>query len=191
MLIPHLHKALPLPASIPQVPTSNETFKFLTMIYNTSLDKTAKFTTIGITIMFALMIGLQVSIIGDSGNVVPILTIITIFFSYFMVFAFRPISYELTDTKLIIHRLLKNVVIDRDKIKSAEFVDKEKLSFLLRLFAVGGLFGYFGKFSNNEFGRMSLYATRRDKNILLQTIDNKKFILTPNDTEKFLAEFNK
>ena len=96
----------------------------------------------------------------------------------------------MTNDTLIVHRLLLNVKIDRTQIKSVELIDKEKIKTSLRTFGVGGLFGYFGNFVNMDLGKMTWYATRRDKVVLVQTIDNRKIILTPNEPEKFVADFN-
>lgn len=37
---------------------------------------------------------------------------------------------------------------------------------------------------------MTWYATRKDKTVLVQIINNKKIILTPDELEKFVANFN-
>lgn len=157
------------------------------MTYKTSLDNLAKGITIGVTILFvAILIG-QFLIIKDTGWAVPIITTVTLFLIYFISFAFSPINYEVSAQHLSIHRLLIDVNIDRNQIKSVELLDKEQLTWVIRTFGVGGLFGYYGKFANTKLGSMTWYATRRDKTVLIETIDNKKIILTPDEPEKFVA----
>ena len=157
------------------------------MTYKTSLDNLAKGITIGVTILFvAILIG-QFSIIKDTGWAVPIITTVTLFLIYFISFAFSPINYEVSAQDLTIHRLFIDVNIDRSQIKSVELLDKEKLGWVFRTFGVGGLFGYYGKFANTKFGSMTWYATRRDKTVLVETMNNKKIILTPDEPEKFVA----
>ena len=157
------------------------------MTYNTSLDNLAKGITIGVTILFvAILIG-QFSIINDTGWAVPIITTVTLFLIYFISFAFSPINYEVSAQHLSIHRLLIDVNIDRNQIKSVALLDKEKLGWVFRTFGVGGLFGYYGKFANTKLGSMTWYATRRDKTVLIETLDKKKIILTPDEPEKFVA----
>jgi hypothetical protein len=157
------------------------------MTYKTSLDNLAKGITIGVTILFvAILIG-QFSIIKDTGWAVPIITTVTLFLIYFISFAFSPINYEVSAQHLSIHRLLIDVNIDRNQIKSVELLDKEKLGWVFRTFGVGGLFGYYGKFANTKLGSMTWYATRRNKTVLIVTLDNKKIILTPDEPEKFVA----
>ncbi|AEI51358.1 PH domain-containing protein [Runella slithyformis] len=159
------------------------------MTYKTSLDNLAKGVTIGITVLFAVIIIGQFSIIKDAGRAIPIYTTVALLLVYFIAFAFRPINYEISVDKLIIHRLFKDVNIDRSLIKSVEILDKEKIGSAIRTFGVGGLFGYYGKFANTKIGSMTWYATRRDRIVLVKTVDNKKIILTPDEPEKFVANF--
>ena len=160
------------------------------MTYKTSLDNLAKVVTIVTTILFAAIIVGQFLLIKDEGRSVPIFTTIILLLIYFGTFSFRPISYKLTDDKLIIHRPLSDIKIIRAEIEKVEQLDNEKLSWAFRVFGVGGLFGYWGKFSNTKLGSMTWYATRRNNAVLVTTIYNKKIILTPNEPEKFVIEFN-
>lgn len=160
------------------------------MTYKTSLDNLAKGITIGVTLLFVgILIG-QFSIIKDTGWAVPIITTVTLFLIYFISFAFSPINYEISAENLTIHRLLIDVQIDRHQIKNVELLDKEQLEWVFRTFGVGGLFGYYGKFANTKLGSMTWYATRRNKTVLIETLDNKKIILTPDEPEKFVAQLN-
>jgi hypothetical protein len=95
-----------------------------------------------------------------------------------------------TDDELIVHRPLVNVYIKRSDIRSVELIDKKRIKGSFRIFGVGGLFGYFGGFSNFSIGRMTWYVTRRDKPVLVTTINGKKIIVTPDESDKFVAEFN-
>ena len=160
------------------------------MTYKTSLDNLAKGITIGVTILFAIIIIAQYSIIKDEGRAVPISTTVILLLIYFIAFTFRPINYHLTADQLIIQRLFTNVKIDRNQIESVELLDKDEIGTMIRTFGVGGLFGYYGKFANTKLGSMTWYATRKDRAVLVRTIDNKKIILTPNDPLKFVKDFN-
>ena len=160
------------------------------MTYKTSLDNLAKVVTIVTTILFAAIIVGQFSLIKVEGKSVAIFTTIILLLIYFGTFSFRPISYKLTNDKLIIHRPLSDIKIIRAEIEKVEQLDNEKLSWAFRVFGVGGLFGYWGKFSNTKLGSMTWYATRRNNAVLVTTIYNKKIILTPNEPEKFVIEFN-
>jgi len=160
------------------------------MTYKTSLDKTAIVITIAVTILFAVIIGGQYSIIKDAGRAVPIYTTTVCLLIYFLAFAFRPVNYVVTKDELIVRRPLLNVHIKRADIKSVELIDKNKIRGSIRTFGVGGLFGYYGSFANSSLGRMTWYATRRDKPVLIKTTDNKKIIFTPNDPDKFVTDLS-
>jgi FtsH-binding integral membrane protein len=160
------------------------------MTYKTSLDATAKVITVSITILFAALIAMDISLIDQTGRTVSILVLVGLLSIYFITFSIRPISYSLTGEKLIIQRPLKNVTISRSVIKSVEQLGSDKLSGTIRTFGVGGLFGYFGKFANRKLGNMTWYATRRDKAVLVRTVNNQKIILTPNNPEQFVTDFN-
>jgi hypothetical protein len=164
--------------------------KITIMTYKTSLDNLAKGITIGVTIVFAIIIIGQYSIIKEAGKATPIYTTVALLLIYFLAFVFRPINYNLTADKLIIHRRFADVKIDRNQIKSVELLDKDKIGWTIRTFGVGGLFGYYGKFANRKLGSMTWYATRKDRTVLVQTVDNKKIILTPNEPDRFVADFN-
>ncbi len=160
------------------------------MTYKTSLDKTAIAITIGVTILFAVIIGGQYSIIKDAGRAIPIYTTTACFLIYFIAFAFRPINYVVTKEEIIVSRPILNVHIKRSDIKSVELIERNKITGSIRTFGVGGLFGYYGNFANFSLGRMTWYATRKDKPVLIKTLDNKKIIFTPNEPDKFVSELN-
>lgn len=159
------------------------------MIYKTSLGTWTKIVTIVVTVLFAFIIIEQYSIIKDAGKANPIFTSVTLITVYAIALAFRPIYYKITNDKLIVHRIFSDVKIDRQNIKSISIIDKDKISWSLRTFGMGGLFGFFGNFANIKMGRMTWYATRKDRTVLVLTNDSKKIILTPDDPAKLVADF--
>lgn len=159
------------------------------MKYKTSLGAWTKGITILVTILFAYIIFQQYAIIKDAGKADPIFTTTLLIAVYLIALAFRPVYYKITNDKLIIHRLISNVKIDRQNIRMVEMIDKNKISWSLRSFGIGGLFGYFGNFANTKLGRMTWYATRRDRTVLVVTNDDKKIILTPDDPSKFVSDY--
>ena len=160
------------------------------MIYKASLDNLAKGITIGISILFLLIIIGNFSIIEEVSPAIPYFTATLLISVYIIAFALRPVNYELASEQLIIHRPIMDVKIDRKQIKTVELLANGSLGWSLRIFGVGGLFGYYGKFANSKIGSMTWYATRRDKTVLVTTTNNKKIIVTPDEPEKFVAEFN-
>jgi len=159
------------------------------MIFKTTLDKTAKFLTIGITLLFFGIIIVPKLLNKNENNESTIILIIILTLTYGISYALSPKSYEINEKNIIINRPFKNVIINRSQIKSILKLESGKLTYSVRTFGVGGLFGYFGMFWNKEYGNMTWYATRRDKSIMIITKENKKIILTPDEVEKFINEF--
>lgn len=126
----------------------------------------------------------------DEGLGLPNTVSVILILIYLITYSFKPNYYLLSPERLIIVRLFKDVNLERNKIKSVELLDKDKLSWSIRTFGVGGLFGYFGKFANAKLGSMTWYATRKDRAVLVQTTSGEKIILTPNNPAQFVADFN-
>src|SRR5215213_4799758 len=111
------------------------------MTYQASLDKTARTTTIVVTLLFIIIIAGQFLIIKDAGLAVPIFSTTVCLLIYFLAFAFRPINYVLTEDEIVIRRPLLNVQIKRSDIKSVQLIDKKEIKSSTRTFGVGGVFG--------------------------------------------------
>lgn len=107
--------------------------------------------------------------------------------SYFLVFFLRPVSYSITDQSININRLAGVKEIKREHIKSATVISKDKIDSSSKTFGVGGLFGYFGKFSNRQLGQMTWYITRMDRLVLIVTSEKKNIVLSPDEPEQFIA----
>jgi hypothetical protein len=157
------------------------------MRFNASLDKTAIVLTVLITVLFATIIGGQYAIIADAGRAVPIYTTVGCLAIYGLAFAFRPAGYVVTADEVIISRPLADVHIRRADIKRVAALPARDIGGAIRLFGVGGLFGYYGKYANTLLGRMTWYATRRDTPVLVETTAGKKYILTPDNPSSFVG----
>ena len=160
------------------------------MIFKTTLDKLTKGITLAAAILLLLIIALQLGLVMQASKTLAIVLSAFILAVFLMAYLFRPLYYELTGSELIIHRPIKDVKIVRQNILRAEPVDKKQLKGTIRLFGVGGFFGYYGKFTNSRFGSMTWYATRKDNTILLTTGDKKKILLTPDEPELFIQELS-
>ena|ERR1700676_50369 len=158
--------------------------------FKASLDANAMIVTISITIFFSFVLYLQYlewNIIGYGkyfGIILPPVI-------YFLAYALRPVNYQITNDELIVNRLLRSVHIPLKNIVSAELIESNTISWSIRTFGVGGLFGYYGRFRNATLGNMIWYATRKDRPVLIRTIRDEKIILTPDDTAQFLASLKR
>jgi hypothetical protein len=161
------------------------------MTYKASYDNLTKIVTIGVTILFAVIIFMPLIFITDgTSDQNAIYTRVALMAIYIITYGFSTKAYQITQDEVIIDRLFGNVKIKRSEITSVEIVEKEQMGWLIRTFGVGGLFGYWGKFSSSKLGSMTWYATRKNRIILIKTINNKRFVITPDEMEQFVADFN-
>jgi len=161
------------------------------MTYKASFDNLTKIVTIGVTILFAVIIFLPLIFITDgSEDQNAIYTRAALLAIYLITYGFSTKAYQLTPDEVIIRRLLGNVKIKRSEILSVEIIEKEQMGWLIRTFGVGGLFGYWGKFSSSKLGSMTWYATKKNRIILVKTINNKRIVITPDEMEQFVTDFN-
>jgi hypothetical protein len=109
----------------------------------------------------------------------------------FVPFVYHPLNYLITGNQIIIRRPLKNVIIQKHKIGNVKIVDQQNMKGTLRSFGVAGLFGYYGRFSNLKIGSMLWFATQRKNYVLIQTNDDKNYILTPDNPNEFVKQFLK
>ena len=159
------------------------------MKFSASLDGLAKGITLGVNLLFLFIIVspflfLQPAERGEEVILSPIL----LFIIDAGIFIFRPIAYTITDQEIMVNRLWKSVIINRKDIQSVEILDKDFYKRTTRTFGVGGMWGYFGKFSHDTIGVMTWYVTRRDKMILLKLSDDKKVVLSPDNLEIFVEK---
>lgn len=150
------------------------------MLYKASLDRAAIIITILVSLLFAALILFNF--------IMPLaLFLLSI---YLICFNLKPLRYELGENELIISRIIMSVRINISDIESLTLISKEKLNGTIRTFGVGGLFGWYGKFSNSQLGNMTWYLTRRDKAILIITKTHKKILISPDDGEAFTQAYN-
>ncbi len=95
---------------------------------------------------------------------------------------YAPQSYEVDNSKIIIKRPVSDRRIELREIKEIRLVQKGEMRGLVRTFGVGGLFGIYGKFYSTGLGNLTFYATQQKNRVLITTIDDKKLVITPNDT---------
>ncbi len=138
------------------------------MTFKASLDTTARITTISITILFLIIALIPFWAMNtDASFSASLFSSILLIVIYSITYAFCPQSYTLDNDSILINRPISNIIIKKKDIQSIVKLNKEDLRCSIRTFGVGGLFGYFGKFSNRKWGTMTWYITRRDKTILI------------------------
>lgn len=155
------------------------------MIYKATLDKTAKAVTAIVFILFISLVILpqfkEETVGTQASSFLGILFIVILITTYY----FSIKSYQITENELIIKRPFDKVIFNKSVIKNVVKIDNVNIFLSVRTFGSGGVFGYFGTFWNKKFGNMTWYATRTDNVIIIETISNKKILITPDDYVKF------
>lgn len=101
-------------------------------------------------------------------------------------YAFSPRSYTLDGRLLRVQRLVGDFIIPLDGLRLARRVSNEELRGSVRLWASGGLFGYFGVFRTPAFGSTRWYVTNLANRIIL-VIPSRTVLVSPDDVDGFLA----
>ena len=87
------------------------------MVFKTSLDKTAFIITIAVSVLFAIIIGVQFFLFRDGNHVIHLYSSLICLIIFFTAFAFRPLKYLITTKELIIERPARNIHIKKADIE--------------------------------------------------------------------------
>jgi hypothetical protein len=164
--------------------------------YKASMDRTTKTLTILVPLLLFFTVFIpsftkntfgSIDFLNPSPvDVFPFGLILILVITY----GFSPKAYALEDRQLIIYRPFQNKLYATEGILTVSLVDKKELKKSIRVFGVGGLFGYFGLFRNSRYGTMIWYATRRDQFVVIERANGRTIVLTPDDPNAFVSEFN-
>ncbi len=100
----------------------------------------------------------------------------------------RPLKYNVTYDRLTIKRLWSDIQIPNHMILDCRQVPASEMAGTVRIFGIGGLFGYFGNYRNNAVGKMKFYGTRFSNFVLIHTLRGESIILTPDKPKEMVDE---
>ncbi|MBB6460406.1 PH domain-containing protein [Flammeovirga kamogawensis] len=155
--------------------------------YSTSLDTLAKILTaftisISVFVTYNSIINLMYySTNLFSENLLHLFIIVVMVAFFAFCFLFAPKGYRVTDNKLIILRRGKNKSYQLEEIEKIITPTKSEMRNTIRTFGVGGFFGYFGKFSNKKYGKLTFYISQRKNYIIAFLKSGEKIVLSPDD----------
>ena len=137
--------------------------------------------------VFALFGFIDLLLVGRVGMVY--LIVLNIFFSAFLLgaYLFAPRAYEITQTGIVVRRILRSFEIPFSSMKRVYVRDLGLMS--MRLFAMGGLFGFYGLYAVKGLGRIWVYVTRREKVVVIE--NRNKYAISPESNEEFLEILRK
>lgn len=164
------------------------------MTYKATLGTTSIIITIGISLFLGLLLTfLLYRAISANQIVLSIIFLaITIAIStlYLLTYLYRPIHYAVDSKHLTIKRTIKDIEIPMNEINDAFLVRPDSMKWKERVGGNGGLFGFYGNFKNS-FGLMTWYATKLGNYIMIETLDNNRIIITPDNNADMIKEIRR
>jgi len=152
------------------------------VIFSTSWDNLVKGVT---TSIFLLLVSL-ISILGLSSDSLLLTIVLIIVFSSILLvpYLWMPRGYTVSDSIVTVKRPIGDV-----RISVAQVPLRWKWTWWgLRLFGSGGLYGYFGIFAFKGMGIVRMHATNRHKLVLIRDIEGRKYLLSPDEPERFIQQ---
>lgn len=115
-------------------------------------------------------------------------SMIVIVFNWSIIIAcivFGVYGYSIQDGTLKIVRMGWSKDVALDSIKQ---VEKKPMAMMgsIRIFGIGGVFGYIGNFKNSILGRYKAYVTHRKKTVLITTVTDQQLLISPDDPAEFI-----
>ena len=120
------------------------------MIFQASKDTLVRIITIGTSILLLSAIVILYASAGfDLWYALLLLGAI-----FFVAYLYRPLYYNVEQATLSIKRPINSVNIAMYDIKKASLITQDDLGMAIRLFASGGMWGYYGFFYSFKMGKM-------------------------------------
>jgi len=154
-------------------------------IFKVNVDIAVYIISIIIVVLLVLPIGNTIL------NKIPITSHFIVFIPFCLLiitFLFVPISYKVTIDKIIINKVWGAIEINKADIIEVIPPASDDLKGNIRLFASGGLFGYFGRYKSQKLGQYSMYAGSIKVNnlLIIRMKDGTKYVISPKRKEEFL-----
>ena len=100
---------------------------------------------------------------------------------------YAPLRYVISGDVLVIKRAIGGVRYPLADFTSARPVIQEDRKGCVRIWASGGLFGYYGLFRTDRLGKCWWYVTRQDKAVVLT--GTRSIVISPDNVEGLMAAF--
>ncbi|SDD14641.1 PH domain-containing protein [Niabella drilacis] len=160
------------------------------MDFSASYDRTTKtITTLVAVLMLAVLTSMWFSLKAAGTWLSLSFMAVVSFLAVLMPYGFSVKKYQLSNEELVICRPFGNKHILLTTLRSAVVIDPKLLRWSWRIFGSGGMFGYYGNFSNRQLGTMKWFMTRKDTAVLIETEQHKKIVISPDDPEGFVNTF--
>ncbi len=156
----------------------------MTKHFKISWDLTLKIATAFVIVLFLGLAGFAGLFDKEAESfekfAIPVILLAIVLVCYL----YAPTSYDVSDSEITVNRPAGSRKISRSAIKSITVPTKKEMKGTWRTLGVGGLFGYYGSFTNSHFGDMVWFVTNR-KNMVVVHAGYDKFVFSPDDINDF------
>jgi hypothetical protein len=101
------------------------------------------------------------------------------------IWALAPRSYTISGGELTVNRPIFPVRIPLATVRSVALVERAEAGTFLKVGGAAGVFGHYGRFYSRPLGSFRLYATRRDRLVVIDT-EAGRYVITPATPERFV-----
>jgi hypothetical protein len=156
------------------------------MHYKASLGTTSLLITVLATLLLGSMITFflyrAITAVHTAEVLIFVFICILIAGLFILTYLYSPVLYVVTKETITINRRISDVIISVNEIRDAFSVKKESMTGVVRVGGNGGLFGFYGNFQNH-FGQMKWYGTKLSNYVMIETMNNERIVLTPDNTD--------
>ena len=144
-------------------------------------SRTVWVITFGFYIVAVAIIGLLIATIAQgavAAGVIGLVIALPIFIAIALYTeGYSPQRLEVSASQITILRRYNSVTIPRSAILSITPLTKQDMRWTTSVGGCGGLYGYFGTFTNRRLGQFTMYATAMENLYLITTADGKKCVI--------------
>jgi hypothetical protein len=157
--------------------------------FTATMDRQAKMISYLVLIVVLIPITTIVSLYFREHDLKLLIAPVVVILALGIAALYRVKGYELSSEGLHIVRPIGETKYPLHRIRSLTSVTSKDMGFGIRTFGSGGFLGYFGKFYYRKIGAATLYVTDVQKMLLITLDDDKKIVISPDDTAAFMAAF--
>lgn len=144
-------------------------------------SRTVWVITFGFYIVAVAVIGLLIATIAQgavAAGVIGLVIALPIFIAIALYTeGYSPQRLEVSASQITILRRYNSVTIPRSAILSITPLTKQDMRWTTSMGGCGGLYGYFGTFTNRRLGQFTMYATAMENLYLITIADGKKCVI--------------
>lgn len=116
--------------------------------------------------------------------------ILLVFLTLCVIFFYAPKEISLTEDRLILTKGASRLTLRYADIQDVRMYDPRSTG-NIRVFGIGGIFGYVGRYYNRDIGYYTSYVGDYSQAFLLETRTRKKYLLSCDRAARMVEEIRK